>query len=1146
MYLKRVKLFGFKSFADRTELEFNPHLIAIVGPNGCGKSNIVDAILWALGEHNPRVLRAGTASEVIFSGSARRKGLGYAEVQLTFDNDDGGLGFPAAEVATTRRVTLDGESEYFINGRSCRQKDIVDLFADTGLGRTGYGIVGQQELDSLLTALPEQRRLLIDEAAGVQKFRVRKADTLKRLEAANQHLRRAQDLVDEMERQLAPLEKQAALAHAYRAARARLDELELDLILRDLLKFTEQLAAIDEEVSNLASNAAQLDRRLQESEQAAAALGETIGEAEKELDHRRNLQQGAFTALERADNAVALAEERLRSLQQIIVSEEQRADSSSGEISRLRSELNESQQQLDATNKRLAELGDGALVLELQRTRGELEQAREQLTEIRRTEAARQREEVERRESVARIGRMRDEITELSRERYPLEASVADLADRLATSTGRVQDTEAERAKAETDLESVREARARISSDLADRQRELAAAEARRETLAAGTPGDVTTKLLEDKRLSRLAKRLTVKPEHRIAIDAALAAGGEALIAATGAIAREVMGLLTELQEGRAWIMSPETVRRSAGDALRTAARAAGALGLASDFVGCSSPDNEIVGALLGTTVICPDWPQALALADQLTGWDRIVTLAGETIESSGAWQAGPIRGRVAIESELRDLAEAIETMEAECETLSMSLAETDRKTEVAVAQKQALDRDASLRRTENAEAERNYVVASQRLEMLVKRSGDLESQIKELSEKMPTESAFEDLGDPDEIQQRVSDLEREVAARETSQTHHSKELRDLEAVAEGQSTRVARLKAQIAQAGDKDDQDRSRLFELAQKVERAEADVENGKNAAETAREAKLDADGKFEEARLARAALLEESFRAGELGKTLRQERGSLSDRAHGLDLDRAKADIKRSQILSTLAQDREIGAERALLMATKLEVPQDADREAAALRRQLRDMGEVNIGAVDALDELRDRHRDLVTQRDDLLDAKNQILAAMKEIEAATLERFLTTFDAVRQEFEIIMGRLFEGGQGEITLTDPNDLMASGVNIAAQLSGKRLQRMELLSGGERSLTALAFLFALLRVKPSPLCILDEVDAALDGRNVERFCDLLRDMASRVQFLVVTHNAVTIENSDVWYGVTMQEPGVSTVIPFGAGARAVVEAVV
>jgi len=1145
LHLKRIKLYGFKSFADRTELELDPKLLAIVGPNGCGKSNIVDAILWGLGEHNPRALRAANAADVIFSGSARRKGLGYAEVQLTFDNEDGNLSYPAPEVVVTRRVTLDGEGEYYVNGKACRQKDVVDLFADTGLGRTGYAIVSQSEVDAILSAQPEQRRLLIDEAAGVQRFRVRKADTVKRLDAASQHLRRAQDLVDEIDRQIAPLEEQAMAARAYRNAKSRLDGLELGLSIRDLVGLNEALAEAEREIKAITDDILKTDRLLGERERQSSKVGASVAEADKELDHRRNLHQGAFTGLERADSAVALAIERLRALEELLQAEEERMSALGVERERLGSERAALAVKVEELAKELQAVitidGSGAQAL-----RESLETKRAEWTAARDLQLQAREQEVERRQAVLALTRLRDETAEEQRKKEIAAGEVQASEERKANCLAVLEQAEVALSKTRNASDDLRERRSEHLLHRAEADRDLAALQAKAQTLLHALPDDAGAALLGegDLPIERLAARLDVAEEHRVAVDAALGPLAGILI---GNDLDTLAKCVTTMADsgGRGAVIAREKLLVLNGD-FRARCKDAGALGVAADFVSSRSEDRDAVEALLGRIPVAKDWHAAMGLADTVEGWTKVVTLRGETLHPAGAVEAGSSRGRVVVESELRDLAQKAQDLEETVRRHGAEIAAIEGRLADNGSELRALESAVVSSREEVSLVSRESEAAKQRLLIASKRVEEMEAWIMHLGEQiaaMPETVPVENIG---VLENEVAELERAIAAAEATERHEREGRQALEKRLHEERERLARLEDRIASSASQEDTDRQKLMELARQLERLEAEKESAELSRARALETRQTADDEFERARLHRSALLEQSFGISDEVKTLRRTRDELTERMHQTDLDRAKADIRRAQLLKTLAEEREISMQQAIELAETIELPPEAAAEAAALRREIRRLGEVNLGAMEALESMGARRDDLVEQRDDLLEAQSKLLESMREIEDATKERFLTTFGAVQAAFADVFATLFEGGGAAIRLSHPDQPMTSGIEIDVQLPGKKQQRMELLSGGERSLTAVAFLFSLLAVRPSPLCILDEVDAALDGRNVERFCELVKAFAEKMQFLIVTHNAVTIEAAHIWYGVTMQEPGVSTVIPFGQGARAVVEPVI
>lgn len=1147
LYLRKLKLYGFKSFADRTELEFDPKLLAIVGPNGCGKSNIVDAILWGLGEHNPRNLRAESAADVIFAGSARRKGLGYAEVQLLFDNEDGALPYPAAEVCVTRRVTQDGQGEYLINGKACRQKDIVDLFADTGLGRTGYAIVSQREVDAVLSAQPEQRRALLDEAAGVQRFRARREETVKRLEQASYHLQRAQDLLNEIERQIKPMERQAADAIAYREARDRLRQLEVGLLLRDLHRLAESTRRLQLDLGDLSGELERVDAAILQGEERARLIADALVDAEKELDRVRSIQQGAHTEAERAESKLALAAERLASLRALLTSHEEHDAVATTEIQRLREELQLAEERLEHARQELAAHTPSLDAELLARLNTELAAKVEEQAALRRAELEYNRVEAERKQGVLQICRLRDEASELRRRQNSLSTLSCELQEAYEQASRTLSSVQAEAEAAALEVEKLTEQRQQVLAEVMIAEKEYAAQRATLEALRGAIPGDACGVLLEEglaEDAPRVAAAIRVGPEYRKALDAALGPAAAALLAGSFDHAEGLWDALAALGRGRGAVAYPAKGEDGCEEALRAEALAAGALGLAADFVEAEEPCLSVVRRLLHGVVVARDRAAARVLSELEGGWRRIVTLSGEVIYREGLAEAGDFLGRVAIEAELREIAELAETGRVKVETLHARIRELEHRLGLALSTRSDANRRLAEARNAAEQAGAKVQEAQGELRFLSERVERLEALIHEQSQRLQKEVEPVDPQAAEKLEAEISDLRAQIASLEADARRSDRDREALAARVRDTQAEVARLTARLAQSELTREEGLAKQQDLLRQMEQAEAERHELEALLAAAEAAKQEADIAYEAARSTRANLLEESFQATEAVKSLRLDRETMLSRNHELELERAKAEIRRANVLKSLAEEHEIGEEEAEEMLRDFRLPEGAMAEAAALRRELRRLGDVNLGAVEALDSLKERRNSLVTQRDDLLESRDCILAAMQEIEAATKSRFLETFQAVSREFEAVFGRLFDGGIGQLKLTNPDAVMSSGVDIEVQLPGKRRQRMELLSGGERALTAIALLFALLRVRPSPLCILDEVDAPLDGRNVERFCEMLRELAEEMQFLVVTHNPVTIEAAQVWYGVTMQEPGVSTVVPFGRGARAVVSA--
>jgi len=1170
MFLKSLTILGFKSFADRVRLDFGEGITAIVGPNGSGKSNIADAIQWVLGEQNVRTLRAENSTEVIFAGSARRKPLGMAEVSLTVDNSDGQLPIDFAEVTVTRRLYRSGESEYLINKTPCRLKDIVELFMDTGLGRATYAILTQNEVDVVLSAKPEDRRALFEEAAGIQKYRHRKREALRKLENTEANLTRVVDILAELEAQREPLRQQAEVAIRYHQLVSRLREIEVAALWAQVLESERAREQTQQEQQVLHRRLLEINAQLAECEALSQKLGEQIADAEAELDTLRALQQASLTAYERAESRRALIEQRLqnsrdnlRRLQEELVENEHR--------------YAEIQQQAQQWQERRLELEQRIQDLEQQR-----EVARERLRLAEHALQQAQQHYVERTQEVVRARAYLDGLrlrrTEAEQTIQALQNRITEVGQNLREAEERVRTAQAHRDKAvaaaelalreaqryEAELQQAQadvqrkrqevETRARENARLSARLQALLESEAGQEGLFGGVRAvlDAVSRGQMTGTYLLVADVLQPLEPYVTAIEVALGASAQDIITATEEEARLAIEWLKQHARGRATFLPLNLLRPSEpSPSLQQCLHEGLAIGFAGDLVECAPELRVVAQYLLGRVLVAPDFDSAVQIVRRYSSWSKVVTVDGELFLPGGAITGGKMPGRatgiVSRKAERSRLERELRAGEEEEQRLRKQLQEAEQSAETArhrwqearKGQEQAQQRVMQVESALQAVAQEQKLLQQQMHSLeqeqteQAKRLYELDNEILELEERLPSDTR--QVFSPEEVsryrQQRdeaaaqLQELEVTLG-RLTEQQHaleHERESlaqrqRDLHQQTQNRQARIAELKAQIAQDERALEQTLEELQRIAQQREHIEKD---------------------FLAQREVRQNLLQQNLENGERLKDLAAQQSALAQQAHEMELALARIEMQRTQAVTRLWEEYEVDVSQETPPDLSQFTPETAS-EINRLRREIRQMGNVNTGAAEEYQRLTERYDFLQKQRTDLEAAREDILQAIQEIDASTRDLFLQTFGAVQQAFQEVFTRLFGGGKAELELTQPHNLLETGVEILVQPPGKRRQNLVLLSGGERALVAIALMFAFLQVKPSPFCVLDEVDAALDGANVEKFAEMLRDYARHSQVIIITHNPVTMECADVWYGVTMQEQGVSRVISYRAPREA------
>jgi len=1190
MRLKRLTLHGFKTFADKTVIEFAPGVTAIVGPNGSGKSNLLDALTWCLGEQKASNLRASRAQDVIFAGSSRRKPLGMAEVSLTVDNEDRFLPLDFAEVTVTRRIYRSGEGEYLLNKTPCRLKDITDLFLDTGVGRGAYAIVNQSEIDAILSARPEDRRELFEEAAGVKKYRVKKREAQRKLEHTETNLVRVRDIIAELEKSLAPLEKQAEIARRFDELSARLREIEVGLLAAEYKRFGDELAHLALLAADALTEAQRLRDETTGMEAAASGLGQRIADAEVEMDQARLEQQTAVARGERVLGQIAVGEERkaaaLRAAQTVdadlvtLASEKKRLEAESFALA-------QSARDADA---QVATLAQSATLAE--RSAQEAERA---LADLARTVAGQQKEYLE----LAR--RAATQTAELGAVQARIRQRDADIADADARVERRNADAEQARSEAETlasetvarqaDLAHARriladerepalraatDAVAALAAERVNRERQTAGQAARlralEETEAAQEGYYVgvrsVMRAVDGKRLAGryqlVADALRVPAELDTAVEIALGGSLQDIITDTEAEAKTAVRFLNETRSGRATFLPLDALRsQDVPDSLRRAARQfSGVLGSGADLVGFDADVAPAVHILLARILFVDDLETATRVARQLNrDYAKIVTLSGEVVAPTGAITGGaqgrPGPNLLGRKREINELTEAVADARRDADALNRREAEAKNEAEQLRQAVREAEAEVQKARDAQSEADRRAQAKTAEADRLEREAVALRERARSLRESGAADVAREAIlagevvgsGALDETAQVArGDLEAEqavLAARRDTARNEARAL-GLELAALREQARTLARDADRASEGALRSvmtarERQARADEARTVIESEWAQEETREREREAAQKAQIIAAKQLEDARALRQSLLAENLAVNERIRTNARDIAEFTEQAQGARLRAARLEAQAEAVGLRLQTEYDLHPDSAVALTGGAPVDRDTEKEIARLRREIKALGNVNTGAVEEYERQSERFRFLSEQRTDLEDAQSRLVAAINEIDDSTRGVFQETYEAVSLAFGRLFTRLFGGGTTELVLTNPDDILETGVDIWAQPPGKKRQNLSLLSGGERALTAAALLFAFLEVRPAPFCVLDEVDAPLDGANVEKFADLLRDFGAASQFIVITHNATTMEAAPLWFGITMQEPGISRglsmKVPDGSG---------
>jgi chromosome segregation protein len=1182
VYLKKLDVFGFKSFAHKIGLEFGPGMTCVVGPNGCGKTNVADAIRWVLGEQSPAELRGSSMADVIFNGTKQRRRLGMAEVALTIDNSAGYLPTDYTEVVIGRRVFRSGESEYLLNKTPCRLRDIKDLFLDTGVGTRTYSLIERKMVDSILSDSTGHRRFMFEEAAGIMKYKVRKRSALNKLEATEADMQRVSDIISEVEKQVRSLKRQLAQARRHRRYTDELKELEIALGRREYAEWQARKHESAERIASLRATIGQCDEVLAGSERDGMGIRterhdkeEALGSLEieiGELDARaRSLADGLLVSTERrsaserrvaeldteltdirADLSLALA--RAAKLEDEIKDAAARAEERDGELS----SVTESLSNVEREYQRLKDVLDGEKQTRLEGLessaglKGELESYRTRLDDLIQEHMTLETELSENRAALAR--------------KEELILSSLESERRLR---GAARDAGVRHKQATASLDSARESLLAARESKTKLEGELDAAEHKRELLSeikdgyGGFQDGVRSLLAEEAGsvpglVGTVADVISIDQGMDRAVETALAGAVQYVVTRDVSAAREAMSHLSQGALGKATFipvseLSQITVERPPDALLSTD----GVVGAASDFVHCDASFGVLPQFLLEGVVIVRDLDTALGLRTRGDARDlAFVTPGGDMVTSAGVLsggrpgneEAGLLRRAERLEAAERDVSDIRRRLdearksEHEAESALARATTEAEQAEAAAERAEAELWEAKRQLTELELGKTNQSDTVSRLaanrDALGVRMESTRKDIDALANRLSHLSRGED-----ELGEKVGELERrfKVADRERSKATELEKQAEIGAAAA--RAEVTQLKAELAQLGEsvraarsaiekKTDEREQHLRTTTELDERNAADTEvlSGLNEQKSALE--RDRDVMREEVRGLRAKI----DRLDSSTKESRESRDRAQAELHEIELRdtelRSRFESLRDRLRDEYAADvRELGDFRTEEGEPPFDVPK-AKEEIERLKARLRSMGPVNLLALDEYDEESKRLEFLTGQYDDLEKSKESLKAAIAQINKTAKDMFLETFELVRTNFIDMFQRLFEGGDADLRLADPDEPLESAIEIVASPRQKRLGRLSLLSGGERALTAIALLFAIYLVKPSPFCILDEVDAPLDDANVVRFVRMLKEFAHKTQFIVITHNKATMKEADRLYGVTMEESGVSKVV--------------
>lgn len=1177
MYLKRLEMYGFKSFADKTVLDFMPGITTVIGPNGSGKSNISDCIRWVLGEQSLKSLRGTKSEDIIFAGTQNRKSLGYAEASMVIDNSDGKLPIEYNEVVVTRRIYRSGETGYFINKTPCRLKDVLELFMDTGIGKDGYSIIGQGKIEEILSNKSEDRRHIFEEAAGIVKYRTRKADSEKKLEQTKLNLLRINDIISEIENNIEPLKNQSEKAKKFLNLREELKNVEVGLFLYNIENFKNQIDDILENIEILETNQVRENENLNELQVKKEELKEQVDSLIEKIEETQNLGFEGNQKREQYNSEIGVLTERLsnnkenyeRYAFEIEDLEKQNKELEKEQNQKLEKknnlftnkekfekELKEKEEELAKYSKTLSEK-ELEIESKKQIVQKNIDDKYEIVGEVN-TEKANY-ENLEKREkslkneiqeTISELDSTRTNKEESSKSFYELEKSKNSINNNLLKIKSE-KDVSSQKLKDYDTKINTYQSEYRIKES---RYKFLVETEKEKEGYAKSVKSliEATEK---DSSLAKgvhgvLANLISVDKKYELAIEMTLGASIQNIVTDTEEEAKKLVNYLRDNNLGRASFLPISSVKGQKVSGINTS-KVDGIIGIASDLIKTDKKYNEIILSLLGRTVIVEDINSAIKLARQNSYKFKIVTLKGDVINPSGAISGGSVatktasilgRGKEikALEKELFEIKSKIEKLQAEKEKYENSISSLLEKFEE--------------KQKEAQELEIVYATEKQKIDTIDSEIEKLDSKLSKLRIDLDNikNEKEENILKQKELTEKVSKMDEENASLNIVIEEFTKLNRDNQKYIDDLNFDITNLKISVSSFDESEMSINEIMDRITSEMDKNTLSIQNKKSAREKIIVDNQELDLKIEATKQQIIDLEKEILESSDKVEKLKQERTNKNEKLNNvekdiesqnekienlknhtskLDLKKSKIELELNQIINKMWEEYEL-TPNTVGDIEKIKNPTEVQKQVNSLRNEIRDLGSINVDAIKEYQELKERYDFMSEQRLDLEDSSSKLKKIISEMTETMKKQFAEQFKIINKNFGEVFTELFGGGKAELILADEENILECGIDIAVQPPGKKLQNMMLLSGGEKAFTAIALLFAILKMNPAPFCVLDEIEAALDDVNVYRFAEYLKKFSKDSQFLVITHRKGTMEAADTVYGITMEEKGISKLL--------------
>ncbi len=1175
MYLKNIEVHGFKSFAQKINFEFHNGITGIVGPNGSGKSNVGDAVRWVLGEQSAKQLRGGNMQDVIFSGTELRKPLSFASVAITLDNSDHKLPVEFNEVTVTRRLYRSGESEYLINGSACRLKDIQEMFYDTGIGKEGYSIIGQGQIDKILSGKPEDRRELFDEAAGIVKFKRRKNTTIKKLEEEKQNLVRVTDILSELTRQLGPLEKQSETARIYLAKRDELRELDVNLFLLDYEYMGGVLKELEEKLHHAKGELEETQEAYQQTKVEYERLEQELEELNTYLDQiKERQQQNALTKQQYEGQIKVLKEQilagkqnsdhyrnRLETLKEELKKREEEKQKISGEKEELQGRLKEQRQKIREENQRLE-----SIQAEAAECSASVEEGKNEIIEILNSRATTkgkaQRFDAMMEQLDIRKAAVSQRILHLKTEEEGLASEKKKATARYESVTHSIDSMNEECIRLDNEIQSLQEKLKEQNRQMETGQSAYHREASRLESLKNITErydgyGNSIRRVMEQKSREPgikgvVADIIHVQKDYEVAIETALGGSIQNIVTDNEQTAKRMIGFLKKNRFGRATFLPLSNMNGRGGISQREVLKEEGVIGTADTLVHADSEYSGLVQYLLGRVLVVDHIDHAIAIGRKYRHSLRMVTIEGESLSPGGSMTGGAFKNNSNLLGRRREIEELERSVELlKKDLLEMQTAIGDNRSRRNVLRDTIADFQEKLRQ--------QYVdqnTARMNLEQLEEKEKDIQKSYGEIDREKEElrRQAGEIRADHSNIAKELEESQRDEKELETFIETKQKELeeRRMEEASKQKELEKLRLdEAALSQQEHFLQENLIRLFGEMEAFTKESRELEESLKSSREETDKKEQGIQNLKEAVEQSAVLEEELLKKREEKQAAKEEkttshkaffekRDQLSERTSLLDKEcfrlksqAEKVEEQREAQISYMWEEYEITPNNALsYRKEELTDRQEMKKDVSRIKDEIRRLGSVNVNAIEDYKNLLERHTFLSGQYEDLVEAEKTLEGIIQELDEGMRKQFAEKFHDIQREFDKAFKELFGGGKGTLELSEEEDILEAGIKIISQPPGKKLQNMMQLSGGEKALTAIALLFAIQNLKPSPFCLLDEIEAALDDSNVGRFAFYLQKLTKNTQFIIITHRRGTMNAADRLYGITMQEKGVSTLV--------------